>query len=448
MELRITDGTTTITLSAGGYSLGCTYFPQTGNAVTLADVQETATVTLSGTPAQILATTGDLELLFDTARRHSTRQGAGRVYVECKANDADDWSRAELRDGDVSWSEEPLRRRLDLTTTTVEVAVRWSREAAWWGPLTAIPISNRNSAGTTSGLRLWGHTDSDAGQDNWADISSSQVAGILPSPAYVKLGAPDVARTWYNFHLINARVVGSLYQHIFECEDASGSGSRVNVAGGVFNVASNNAYRQVQVGSTSEFYFESAAIRNTIAMAAGRDCRLLLRLYYSSWGGSVDPNIFVRAELRTASRSYVLATSDEVKLPRIGPGLVDLGLLQMPEEGGAEISLVIVTRTDIAATVSYDFLQIAPADGYRVWPLAAGTMQTDQYIIDNPYEQQFYKLVGGSPSAFPARPRGMLWLYPEQTQRLFVLCDRSNGFFVDDTYLLQLWYRPRRLTVD
>lgn len=456
MQLRIYDGIIPIRLSGDtGYIRGCTYYPISANPVTLADVVETCTVTFSGTPAQILETTRQIERMFDAARLRNEKQVQRRTYIECRPNVDGDWHRAELRWGTVDGPSDALRRRLDLTETTVQFELTWQREATWWGPLTAIPISNRTSTGTTSGLRMYNHSDSDAGQDNYADINSSKVTGTLPTPAYVEWGPPNTGKNWQQIHLINARFVGpDSFTHMHECESASGSGGRISVAAGggvIGNIASSNAYRQVQVpaGTTAEFYWETSAVRSAITLAEGRDCRVLLRLYSHAWGGSTRPAAFVQVSLRMDNRSYILSASDEILVPNDSPKLLDLGILQMPEAGGSEVSLVVSVRTDIAITLGFDFLQIVPTDGYRVWQLGTGFVLNNQVVIDNPHDQLFYKILGdGTRTVYPAQPRGTLWLYPDKTQRVYLLADANAGMYVDYNWLLKLSYRPRRLTLD
>lgn len=445
MQLRITDGTTTVTLSGDGATLrGCTYVPLPGDVITMADVVEPVQVIVGGAASQILTTTTTIERLFAQAREYTRRKVGKVVYVEYQAYTGAAWYRAELRDASPAWANEPIRRRLVADYNVVQLDITWTRQAVWEASTAVqIPIANRNGGPTTSGLRILNHYDGLAGHDNFVDIDASKIEGVLPVEAGITLMGRDVARTMRTYHIANGVYSSpSSVSHILECENASGVGSRITDSS---HGTSNAAYRQVAASAAAvEFYWPTSAFYNEVLAYSDSEMRLLLRVHSISNPFAVA---YIKASIRIAVQTYIVSETDEIQLSPIGPKLVDLGKLTLPELANTDTSLVITLRASANTNVNLDFIQLTPTDGYRVWPLAAGSVAAGETVVDDPSEGLFYKRNGTQRIALPVRPRGKLWLYPGKRQRVYVLCERFNGMFVNDDHDMTLFYRPRRLTL-
>ena len=72
MNVRLTDGTTTVNLNSTSPVQGCTYFPAPPDATPdgwAEEVSETCEVLLIGTASAIRATVNAIERLFESARQ-------------------------------------------------------------------------------------------------------------------------------------------------------------------------------------------------------------------------------------------------------------------------------------------------------------------------------------------------------------------------------------------
>ena len=444
MQLRMTDGLTTIYLSgADGVITGCTYFPQTGNALTMEDVTgETAEINIVGTESAIVGKTAAIERMFETARLRHQRRAGRHVFIEYQTIDGAAWYRAELKGGDLLLHDQPHFRK--LTNGLIRCKLIWDRRFYWESvDLLPIPISNPGGGPTTDGLILYNHTDGTAGHNNYADIAANKVAGTLRAPAHVVLTHVGAQRYYKNLYLLTAALDDpSTFTHIYEAEQAAGAPGPFSAAN-----ASNGSYRQISATTAEkEFYWEGEALNASILWTVGRSCRVLGRLHTISQSTVA---VFARVELRIDSRRIVLSKTDEIQLPTAAPALIDFGMLTMPEFANRGASLHVVLRAQGTNTVGIDFVQMAPADGLRVYPMAGQSMTTDYFLTDDPSLDLFYRLrLGVWPEALPVRPRGQLWLTPKKAHRIHILGDTTTGMAIDDRWKLNLYYRPRRLTID
>src|SRR4051812_16240659 len=123
--LRITDSTTTVTLTGDAPILGVTYFPSAGAAAEKT-VTETAMLILEGTETAIRAKLNVLSRLLDDATNRKDLLSS-RVYIEKQETSTSTLMRSEVQSGEIPWSQTPGRHRLDATLNTVEVAIIFTR---------------------------------------------------------------------------------------------------------------------------------------------------------------------------------------------------------------------------------------------------------------------------------------------------------------------------------
>ena len=152
MQLRVTDGTTTVDLTGGTTGItGCTYFPlahRPGDAT----VAEQAELVCKGTTAaNIRAALNSIERLCEAAARRRASGKGTRIFVEYKPVDSDTLYRSELYGGRLVYSEEPGARRFGETSPAIKVAFVFERAPWWEGPEVELQLSAQGQAAATAG---------------------------------------------------------------------------------------------------------------------------------------------------------------------------------------------------------------------------------------------------------------------------------------------------------
>lgn len=440
MQLRLTNGTTTVSLSGTAPVLGCAYVPQPPasdvlrsaamgldgeSLVTFSrrNVTESAVVVLEGTAASVLSTITAVERLFaETGERVRTGLGP-RVFVEFQTHTGADWYRSEIFQGVVAWPDNPARASLDASTNALEMRLAWERTWYWEGPSTALQWVNQGAPGTP--LSSVSITNGDTGtNENNAQVY--QVLGDVPTPLVLQIanssGASLSVPTGYL--MLDNGLVGLAKDQNFLGGGTWTWGSAIDHATFAINVSVPDAVLQ---------------------KTQGRHFRIL-----AAFSG-ISSGVYVRANVQ----HYVnpirvrLDSGNEVYVPSSGAKLVDLGVLALPPGGnvattGVEIGLSFYYPAAGSATLS--FLHLAPASGARkVEQLGFGWSNGDAWVDDG-LEGIAYYASGGT--RYPIlRPSGPpLLLLPGRTNVLRALIAEA-GFTATRTFTVSGSYRPRRLSL-
>ncbi len=161
------------------------YDPQPPTSEDIDRITETITVYLnSGAKA---ARTGNgfihrLERYFERARRRQKLGTGLRIYLQYKPYAADATYRTEILDGRVVWRSGTASAAW-LPSDTGECAIIFTRRAYWEADTEAeIPLSVGGAA-ATGGVNIVNHNDSEANDNNWVLIDSTDVVGSLPAPS-------------------------------------------------------------------------------------------------------------------------------------------------------------------------------------------------------------------------------------------------------------------------
>jgi hypothetical protein len=420
MLLRLTDGTTTLTLSGSGTYLGATYFPQTptGGAT---EITETATVILEGTEAAIRAAVNDIEQLFEAAR---TRAGnlSPRVFVEFRPVDSGDIYRAEVLAGTVSWSPAPAKRYLYGTLNTVEVAVIWTRRVMWEAPEEELYLSSSTQTERVGGVTIYNNDN--AGTPNWVGIASNRVKGTRPAPLRIRITNQSGATlNWRNIHIGN---------NVF----SSPAAADVWLLGSEATGGASQSWPAGVDHNTLTWVFPLSA--TLLGQAQGRTFRVLVAF----------DNVSAAAYVRGAVGSYkdTVFGAQRTGKERYGAGeLVDLGAFPIPPGGynaaNAGAALAVTVRSASSGSGQIDFVQLLATDSYRKLEQVGYTVANGESVEDDGIEGATYMLSGSN--RYPlVRPGPALTAYPEKTQRLYVLFDENNAFVAGRQMTVQAWYRP------
>jgi len=412
MQLQLTDGTTTVTLSGTSPVTGCTYFPNTPDRKggVYEDVTETAQVVLTGTAANIRTSVNSIERLFELA---ALRQAGGtnpKVYVNY-APVAETAHRSEILEGRVIWDTNPGLRRLSDTNPTVRIGVIWRRRFYWEGAETSLGTATVNNGPS-------GNT-----------LTYNSVTGSLPAPVRLTLTNPGSSISTQKFYIAND------VANLFATTDHF-----LYVAGGSESVTWS--------GSTSHSNNLWTINVPTALAAAMRGER------YRVWAAfsSIPDNVYVRASVQTVISGVPnlgQAGGELIAGGNNGKQLMDLGALNMPPSGyigtGAVFSIVLSFFAGFGGSATLLWVMIAPAHTTLDLRQAGYSIATDQAVVHDGIEDVDYLSLA---SKYPGIERtGELLLYPGQQNKLRLLWDEGNTFNAARQLSVAGVYRPRRLLV-
>jgi len=413
MQLQLTDGTTTVTLSGTSPVTGCTYFPNTPERKggMYSDVTETAQVVLAGTAANIRTTVNSIERLLEQA---ALRQAGGtnpKVYVNY-APVSETAHRSEVLEGRVIWDTNPGLRRLGDTNPTVRIGVIWRRRFYWEGAETSLGTATTINNGPS------GNT-----------LTYNSVTGSLPAPVRLTMTNPGASIATRRFYVANdvANLFGTTDQFLY-------------VAGGSESVSWSGSANHSNPLWT---------INVPTALAA-----TLRGERYRVWAAfsSIPDNVYVRASVQTVvSGIYNLgqAGGELLASGNNGKQLMDLGALNMPPAGyigtSAVFSIVLSFYAGFGGSATLLWVMIAPAHTTLDLRQAGYNIATNQAVVHDGIEGVDYLSLA---SKYPGIERtGELLLYPGQQNKLRFLWDEGNTFNAARQLSVAGVYRPRRLLV-
>lgn len=439
MNLRVSDGTTTVTLNDNTTGLVLSYTPRTIEAPE-GGVYETVQVVLYGAIATIRTTLQTLNNLFRQAATYRERKVGSRVFVEMQIADGEDWYRSELLEG----SPVPIGETMDagLFGNKVQIQLAWRRVNWWEGEETVLALTNGNGTNVNTGLVV--HPITDATHSNYVAIAGDDITGDLPAPIKVELentynSADRLGDVWMS---LNTYSYPALLDHILEGEDAD---SGATPTGPFASYYSGSYYGSVTLptseGTVCYWDLDSTFLQN----CRGNDFHILAKLSQSPVGD-------VWGRLRVTYLGLTeLSSGPLVKLAN--STYQDLGVMRLPPyridgETLESIRLELRLKRPAGSTsMGLDFLQLMPIDGFRKISHKGYDMIYGATLIDNQIDDQVY-LNGGSGIAarnFQVPYGSKLLLEPGVVQKVYFFYEGSHAGL--RTAKAKISYRPRRLVL-
>lgn len=449
----LTDGTTTITLDQASGLLVTGMVLESPEAtlrevgqegvdgleipgITYRNVTRTLELLVIGANTSALQTlVRSIENLLGNAHRRQRTGTGARVYLQIQIDsEASTW-RTEILTGRLRMADEALQQWLNKK---VEAQLFLTTRFYWEGPETELQLSTSNQSAATGGRTIKNHDDSGTGDDNWVQIASSQVGGVLPAPVKLTLTNTTGSSVSYRnlFLAVNAYSDPANFTHVLEGESRKAGYGTVTVDAN----SSNGNYNAYTFSNTGEIQWDlsSSLLQDT----QGRWFRLLAR--FISWSGT---SIYVKPVLKDATGLVTLWEGDEVRLGTSGSYIVDLGAMPLPVGGyqvswGAQVLSLIVRATG-SATLNLDYIQLTPLDSYR-WIVQRGlTIANNGVITDDNIEGITHS--AGAPVYSPKT--GPLYVFPGVTQRIIILQDTGSASTITHAFSVRAYIRERRLTV-
>jgi hypothetical protein len=431
MQLEI-QGDITLNLQSGGYRVADGFTPETpaGDAQAVTDA---FSVYITGSSASDLrAKLAALQRLADYATRYG-KSNNRKTYVNFSPDSTTPW-RSRIRAMTVLHESVATRRWL---SNNARVKVVLEHDPWWEGPLTAVPLSNRNGTATTDPLLVYLITDSQSGRDGFVDIDGASIEGDLPAP--IKL----LYKNTYNnvtfstqslYLMLNVHSSPSDLSCMLEGEAAVGGGSVLPVSPNYASY-SNGQYIQGNVLVSESRTMAWIVTGATLELIASNIMQIAGR--FSIGGMWAKLKLSFGLITIVGETPWVWITGNN--------NLESLGLLRLPPylvtETGPMANLYIelwTKRPAGAATVSVDYLQLCPLDAWRNIVHAGYGIQYNDTLEDDQIEDTIHTQLGGYQVAYG----GKISLHPGRDQRLYITADGTS--YPSRTGTVQIFYRPRR----
>jgi len=468
--LRITDGTTTVTLSdptSGGVyeytplaprlSVTRVDRPQRDGQDVTGSQYENVTEScvwnggnLRGSAGTIQTNLGKLHVLFDQAARY---QGGQRgqsikpVYVEFQRDGDTPWYRSEILTGRTDLSDDATDWQ--WTSNQVEVTVAWERRPYWEG--------TEVTADLDAGLGTYTKTLYNGAWQPPSTVGINSVYVTLGYTGFPVFDVPAPAKiTFKNTHANpvgfvwigqNAGVNVNSWTHMLQAESATGGTTTADTAmsGGSYKATawSGTSWTQLLEWTISSAQLDIASGEIFNGILASRssppyaDLRAKLQLVQNTGGG-------VLYETAPILISGVIHGFGNMRIPPHLSGLSGYDPVK--------VRLWVQRDTSASNTWDIDYLMLMPALNFRYYVPRYG-MVTNQILVDDPYTGQVYQTAsdGSAKQANHTAYGAPFYIQPTDRNRFYFLWARSDtspiyptpGMTAD----VSIVYRPRRLTV-
>jgi len=390
-----------------------------------------------------------IETFLRQAEEYQKRHVGARVYVEFDPGASGIVYRSEILSGKVDCPDDTFS--MWWTNQKTRIFMAWTRRYYWEGPEVELPLTNGNGTNVTGGLTVYNHDDGDAGHDNYVQIAGTDVGGVIPAPAKIRIlnTYNSSARSGQFVIAHNAFSAPASFAHILEAEN------RNYVAGGTAPTAdtsSSGGYIQnISWAGDAEVLLISWQLSTAfLSDAAGNNFKILARF-------ATSPGTGYYTTVRVKGPSgYWISTLGEGPEVALGQMLIqDLGVVRLPpwliQETNLEpVDLCIYGRRTGGGILYLDFVQVTPLDGYRLlkprgYNTVYNTANVDDGINGVVWNEDS---AGANRSGQYIGVGQQIQLWPGRTQRLyFLVTNDAGGAEILRTHSIRMWYRPRRLTL-
>ena len=421
MLLRLTDGTTTLTLSGSGAYLGATYFPTTqasGERIT-----ESAVLTLEGTEAAVRAAAGAVDTLLRYAPDAGER-ARPPLYVEFRPIDSGEVRRARVYGGFTNWSQLPAERFLGGSLNTVRLVATWERADGWQGAEVELPLASGTQTERTGGVAVY-NNDNATTSTNWAAVTAANVGGTRPAPIRLRItNASGGALQWETFH------VG------YNAFSAPGSADLWLLG----SEAAGGASKSWSAGVThSSLQWLFALSGTLLAQTQGRTFRVLAAFT------SLSSSATLRASVGTYINPVYIAARAGGERNGVRE-LVDLGQFAIPpggyDTGNAGAALAITVRAAAGGSGVLDFVMLMPTDAYRKLEQNGFAAANGEALEVDDIDGGAWLLSGSNRLSIVRASGEGLRVFPGRDGRLYILFDEGANFVAGRQMTVQAWYRP------
>jgi hypothetical protein len=422
MLLRLTDGTTTLTLSGSGAYLGATYFP--ANQASGDRITESAALILEGTEAAVRTAAQAVDLLLRAAPAAGER-ARPPLYVEFRPIDSGEIRRARVYGGFTNWSQVAAERSLSGSLNTVRIVATWERATGWQGAEVELPLWSSVSAEGTGGVTAYNDDNGGVGFTNWVAVGAANVLGTQPAPIRLRIAnASGGARQWETFHIGGNAYSSPASADLWLLGSEAVGGAAKSWSAGVTH-------------SSLQWIFSLSS--TLLGQTQGRTFRVLAAFT------SLSSTATLRAAVGTYLSSVFVASRTGGERNGVRE-LVDLGEFAIPpggyDVGNAGAALVVTVRSASAGSGTLDFVMLMPTDGYRKLEQAGFAAANGDAIEIDDIDGGAWLLSGSSRYAIVRASGEGLVVHPGRENRIYILFDEGANFVAGRQMTVRAWYRP------
>lgn len=461
--LRLERNGSYITLTAGNYAV-VEYVPQSPDitaldaidqledggerlASTRRNVTDSIELILRPTAGQTMSNVQTAWQLVENwlrlAEEFQHSRGGYPMYLEFQPDSTSNVYRSEILGGKCELQDNAMSRW--MIGRAAKGVMIFTRRYYWEGPESELPLTTSNVTRQTGGVTLYNHDDSGTGHDDWAEITGSDVVGVMPAPIRLEVTNSYNSASRDSKWLIGQNLFANTIQHVIEGEDSPVGGSDVANAN-----SSNGYYRSLTLPSSLGL-MRSWVLSSTMLNAyKARYYRIVAR-FFGGQGAGVF--LHLRVTFPSGSPLTVVAQTPEVELN--SATLQEIGILQIPpwlpqESSFYPIDLNLYGYKSGGGTLNLDCLFLMPVDNYRIlnpqgYGLAYQARIVDDGIADSIYTDG-WGAAGKTGHYLGYGSRIMAW--PGITSRVYIISTNdTGGSQIERTRSVRMYYRPRRLTV-
>ena len=414
--------------------VGAIYDPRTGDGRT---VEERITLVLKGTPAQIAAVMLRLEEKVALANRY-TAEGVGVAhYLRVSYEPEADYYYTRILQARL----EPKPNSLAYTSGgSLGVDLVFTSEDHFDGEPVALPLSNRNGTGVTSGLTVSNHADS--GHDNFVSIAANDLLTELPASLRLEItnscATGELKDLWVGSYQYNR--LSALPQLAYEGESATGGTdvSDANSSGGAFRRVS-----WTDAGWNSLLYWTLSA--TNLSRYQGRAVMPILRLANAHTYDDLQLRLVLKAGniiLYEGATQWVNANLGYLTFPpfRLPPAPLS-GVLSAQAQA---LHLYGHKSNTDSYTLDLDHLQLLPLDAFTHYQGLVNLAQNDT-LVDDAFEGLFHGVQGGYELSTHIPIQKGLFIQPEHHAKLvFFQSDDDDAAPIERTLSVRAYYRRRK----
>jgi hypothetical protein len=410
---------------------GACYQPASGPGESIAD--SLILVLESSSPAQVAAGLSSLEKYLNLANAASKTLSGQPVYVSCTLAPGEPAWRSRLES---AWLEH-LGGQLGMGS--LGLRLHFTRENAWEGPETILPVTNPNGLRLTDGLLIFNSAGSNL-YDNYLEVASADLSGSLPARARLELLNQGLTSLAYLFcGLDRCPLDGSYFSPWLEGEDAAGGQPLDDPS-----CSRGKAQRAAWSGTAPNDLLTWALPFPASEQAGGRYFKAFLRLS----SGTAYSDLSLRFRLELAGH---LAWEGPWEAVPANQELVELNLLPIPPylaglRSLAGLTITLQARRGTAGDhiLLVDLLYLLPLDAWRRLASSGLGAPPGWTLYDDALTGYVYTGQGSLLQNDFASYGDQLTLTPGLTQRLYLLLRDNNGqAALGHQLLAKLYYRPR-----
>lgn len=390
------------------------------------------------------STIRSIEMMLDRARMRSMTRRGPRIFVTVERVDDDQEWRAELFQGSLT-AEGVID---DSYKGMVRATLILQRAPVWEGEEVELPLRNYSLMGGNDNPVIGGVVvPNDPAVGCWVQIDAGTVLGALPAPVRLRLTNESTSE----IHLRELRIGVSVNTYtdvinitpVIQAEDTVFSKGTDSPDA----TTSGGSYWVSDTFTTDEILNQWNMPTGLTEASMGNWWWLVARILSYTASPSLRAEIWDESGLLSLWRGVDVRPRADVSTFE----MLDFGPVPVPPGGydnsSAPVRLTVYGQSEESGLVGLDYFYLFPMDSFRRLEQPSMSIGEDEFVEIDETEQRFY--IGGTTGRLPilTAAGSPIQVVPNVAQRIHLLYQNNYSVPITNEVLVQVWYRPRRLTV-